>query len=138
MLTQYLFYNGQCEEALHLYEKAFNSKNTGLMRFKDAPPSEEMGLVDPEMVMHTELPVGESTLFMSDDPMLQTTVGDNISINYSNDDFEEVRRVWNVFVENGSTVTMELEPTFFSPLFGQVTDPYGISWMIMANSHQPE
>lgn len=33
---------------------------------------------------------------------------------------------------------MELEPSFFSPLFGVIKDPFGIQWMLMMYDENEE
>lgn len=84
--------------------------------------------------MHAELPIGQSVLRMCDNPYSDSVFGDNVVINYSSDDQQQVQKVWNQLIEKGSTVVMELDVTFFSALFGQCTDPYGVTWMVMDSS----
>ena len=40
------------------------------------------------------------------------------------------RRTFDALAEGGQ-VTMPLGKTFWSPLFGMVTDRYGVGWMVM-------
>ncbi len=134
MLSIYLFFNGQCEEALNFYEAVFDSQRSQFLKFKDIPKDEPNQDFDQELVMHAELPIGQSVLRMCDNPYSDSVFGDNVVINYSSDDQQQVQKVWNQLIEKGSTVVMELDVTFFSALFGQCTDPYGVTWMVMDSS----
>ncbi|MDB6353983.1 VOC family protein [Trichococcus sp. K1Tr] len=45
------------------------------------------------------------------------------------DDVEEARTVFNRLADGGS-IGMELQQTFWSPLYGSLTDRYGVEWQI--------
>lgn len=131
MLTIYLTFNGNCQEALNMYEEVFQTTNSGIMRFSDMPPSENFVIEYPEMIMHSEIEVNGGKLLMSDNIELNTVIGDNMTINYATKDESELRGIWDRFTEQGAHVEMELEPSFFAPLFGILTDRFGIQWMLM-------
>lgn len=73
-VESYLMFEGRCEEALDFYRSALGAKVGTLMRYKDNPePAAGQGCADgsgpgptPEMVMHAEFTVGETTLMASD------------------------------------------------------------------------
>ncbi len=135
-LEVYLSFNGNCREALEFYRELFHGEVTELNLWSDLPPTEgaEVGGL-PEMpddaVMHASLRIGDVNMMMSENPYLNTSFGDNISLNWSHEDPEEVMRVWDGFVAAGAEVTMEIEPSFFAKLFGELTDQYGFHWQIM-------
>ena len=56
--------------------------------------------------------------------------GNNISPTISTNDKEEVRRIFNE-LSVGGNIYFDLAPTFFSELFGMVTDKYGIHLQIL-------
>ncbi len=87
--------------------------------------------VDPNNVLHASMRVGETPLMISDDPSPSFQAGNQVGLTWSTNDEEELNNVWARFVEGGSKVDMELEPTFFSRKFGSLTDPYGVVWMLM-------
>ncbi|MEG0418774.1 VOC family protein, partial [Gordonibacter sp.] len=58
---------------------------------------------------------------------MDVTVGDNISPVLISTDKDELRRLYNELKEGGH-VNMELQKTFWSELYGMVTDQFGISW----------
>jgi PhnB protein len=45
------------------------------------------------------------------------------------DDGEQLTRYWEALCE-GSTVLQPLGPSGFSPLYGMVKDPFGITWVL--------
>lgn len=137
-MNVYLNFNGNCEEALKSYEVVFNTVNNGIMRFGDAPKNDYFKEIDPQKIMHTQLTINGSQLMMCDNPNHDTDFGNHISLIFSDANDEKVKEVWESFKLEGAKVEMELGPTFFSPLYGQLIDRFGISWIIMVNLHQPE
>src|SRR5829696_7993623 len=55
--------------------------------------------------------------------------GSNITISLSGDDDAELRGYWDKLAEGG-TVTMPLEAAPWGDAFGQLTDRFGVSWMV--------
>ncbi|MNN72863.1 hypothetical protein D3C81_1889350 [compost metagenome] len=55
--------------------------------------------------------------------------GNNISITVVSKDTEEVKRHFDKLKEGG-TVHMELQQTFWSKAYANLTDKYGIGWQL--------
>jgi len=49
----------------------------------------------------------------------------------------EAHRVFNALATNGQ-IMMPLTETFWSPLYGQVTDQFGVAWMVMLPGEAPK
>lgn len=47
----------------------------------------------------------------------------------SGTDADEVRRLWDALAE-GSTVEEPFGPSVFSPLYGKLTDRFGVTWIV--------
>jgi PhnB protein len=45
-------------------------------------------------------------------------------------DAEEITRYWNGLRPAATVVEVELGPSFFSPLYGKLTDQFGVIWII--------
>ena len=58
------------------------------------------------------------------------TQGNNISPVVSLKKDADVSRAFDR-LKAGGTVDMELQTTFWSPLYGMVTDRFGVSWQLM-------
>ena len=131
-ITPYMYFNGNCAEAIALYEKAFNVK-AQIMRYKDAPPSE--GYQPPagteNLVMHACLTNREDyTVYLCDVPPSEPhNFGDGMYISIELDSMDKVKSAFDVLKESGK-VTMELQETFWNKYFGSLEDKFGVNWMI--------
>lgn len=134
----YVFFSGRCEEALDFYTENLGAVVKMKMRFNEHPPTEEDCPPLPpgfeNKVMHAEFSIGKLDLMASDgcDEVTQMQ-GFRLALGLENED--AVNTVFNALAEGG-TIDMPLAPTFWSKLFGQVTDRFGMAWMVMVDSQQ--
>jgi len=127
----YLFFQGNCRAAMQRYGEIFGT-TPEVMSASDMPPEAQAGMpgTPKDAVMHAAVRVGDGWLYGSDDPSGQTPAMAGCNVSVSLPDAQETRRVWQALAEDGE-VRMPLEPAFFAPLFGTLTDAYGVRWMIM-------
>ncbi|MBS4176704.1 VOC family protein [Lederbergia citrea] len=126
----YLNFNGNCREAVEFYAQVFGKEKPKIMTFGETPPNPEFPLPEEakNLVMHTRLNISGSNVMFSDTfPGMPFVVGNNISLAFVSDDLDEVKSTFNKLKEGG-TVGMELQETFWSKCYGQVTDKFGIEW----------
>jgi len=133
-----LAFNGNCMEAIVLYEKAFGVKVEGILRYKDVPPedgiqySEETG----NFVMHTWLKIGNDAIGeigMHDRmPDNQSTYGDGVSISVGLGSTDAVKLAFNTLKEGG-VIGIAPATNFFSECYCEVKDKFGINWIMMYN-----
>lgn len=140
----YLTFNGNCEEAFNFYKSVFGGEFPYMGRFKDMPPSEELGQTmtaeHGERIMHVSLPIGNgSTILMGSDTggewAANYQAGNNFSISVNADSKEEADNIFNGLSEGGQ-VTMPMNKTFWGDYFGMCTDKFGIAWMMSFNEAQ--
>ncbi|MCI2400312.1 VOC family protein [Aliiroseovarius subalbicans] len=133
----YLFFQGHCRDAMTRYGQIFGSAPE-IMDFADMPETDraQMPGVPDDAVMHCALPVGEGWLYASDDPSGSGPAMAGCEVCLSLPDEAETRRVWDALADGGE-VRMPLSPMFWTPLFGSLTDRFGIRWMIMADGPTP-
>ena len=134
-LDIYLSYNGNCEEAIALYEKAFDVKANIIMRYKDAPPEEEYtsSAETGNLVMHSEIKIGNDTLMLADMPPEDPPEpGTNFAVHAVFDGADAARKAFEV-LRDGGVVGMELQETFWSKYFGSLQDRFGVCWNITVN-----
>lgn len=136
-LEVFIRFNGKAREALAFYGKAFGSEPRDVMTFGQMPSAEAGGCSGPmppeakDLIGYAGLPVGDTVLMLSDvPPNMPVTVGDNIAVTYSGADKEELHRLFKALSEGGK-VEMELQKTFFSELFGVLTDKFGVVWQLI-------
>src|SRR6266404_1623904 len=111
-IQPYLFFNGNCEEAIEFYRKALAAEVEMMMRFKESPEPQPPGTVPPgfeNKIMHASFQ------------------GFSLSVSVPSE--KEADRVFAGLSEGGE-VKMPLTKTFWSPRFGMVQDRFGIGWMI--------
>ena len=66
----YLFFHGNCEEAVEFYRKALGAEVEMTMRYNESPEPPPPGMVPPgfeDKIMHTSFRIGETTVMASDD-----------------------------------------------------------------------
>ena len=126
-LIPYLNFPGNTEEALNYYQKVFNGTVSDLNRFGEMFPPEANYK---DKIMHARLEFGDNMLMFSDGmPGQPVNHGNGIYLSIGLTDEAQARSIFEQLAEGGK-VTMPLEKQFWGALFGQVTDSYGVSWMI--------
>ena len=128
-IDSYIFFDGNCAEAMRFYEKTLGGKIDAMMKYSDSPggtcpPGSE------DRIMHTALNLNSRMLMASDVPagQFERPQGFSLSLTYLNKD--EATRVFTALTEGGKVI-MPLAPTFWAAVFGMGTDRYGIHWMVM-------
>ncbi|MGE7760314.1 VOC family protein [Peribacillus sp. NPDC097895] len=132
----YLNFNGNCRDAVEFYAQVFGTETPQIMTFGETPPSPEFPLPDEakNLVMHTRLNINGSNVMFSDVfPGMPFIEGNNISLAFVSNDLDEIISVFNKLKEGG-TVGMDLQETFWSKLYGQLTDKFGINWQFNVGS----
>ncbi|AOH54964.1 VOC family protein [Peribacillus muralis] len=132
----YLNFNGNCREAVKYYSEVFGTEATDFMTFGETPPNPEYKLPEEakDLVMHARLNIGGSNIMFSDVfPGMPFIEGNNISLAFVSGNLEEIQTIFHSLKEGG-TVGMELQETFWSKLYGQVTDKFGINWQFNTGS----
>jgi PhnB protein len=117
-LGPHLTFCGQCEAAFKFYEQALGGTNLQLAR-RDGWPG----------IVHASLTVGSATLAGADvaPDQYRTPQGFYVLLNVKNVPMAE--RIFTALSENG-VIHMPLQPTFWSPSFGVLTDRFGTPWEI--------
>lgn len=127
-LNPYLFFNGQCQDALAFYARALGGEIASMQTFGEAPGETPAGAED--RVMHAEFKA-DKVYFMASDSMPGQEIPRGGPVNLSLDfsDADEQARVFHELSEGGE-VTMALQDTFWGARFGMITDKFGIQWML--------
>lgn len=133
-VDSYLFFDGNCEEAMNFYANALDGEVSSINRFSEGPmevPDEAKN-----RVMHGTIEVGDTTIFFSDTmPDQQVALGNNFSMSIDCDSPEQQDKHYAAISEGGDAV-MPVEETFWGARFGMCIDKYGVSWMF--SYHAPE
>lgn len=127
--TPYLFFNGNCAEALATYTDILGGEVEMTMLAGDGPPDFSVSEEQKDSIMHATLKVGEGHLMMSDSFMEPSDPMNGSSVMLSFDTKEKAAEVFAKLATGGEE-TMPFAPTFWSAGFGTLTDKFGIKWMV--------
>ncbi len=131
-LVPYLFFAGRCEEALEFYKLALGATVTMLMRFNESPEAIPDGVLQAgfeKKVMHATLQIGKLTIMCSDGCDDKASF-EGFRLALTLPSVDGCTRVFDALADGGN-VQMQLTQTFWSPLYGLVTDKFGVGWMLM-------
>ena len=132
----YLFFSGHCEEALRVYESVLKARIEFMMRFSESPePMEGLPPNFEEKIMHASLMIGDSRIMACDGPESTGTFS-GVALSVSLPTEEQVRSAFEALSQGGS-VQMPLQETFWSPMFGMLTDRFGVPWMLTVTGEAP-
>ena len=129
LIEPYLFFEGRCEEAVEFYKKALGAEVLMMMRFKDAPDPNACSGVSGDKIMHVSLRIGGSNIMASDGRCDSPMKFEGFSLSLAVNTESEAKKYFDALTQGGKVI-MPLAKTFWSPLFGMVTDKFGIMWMI--------
>jgi PhnB protein len=131
-VNPYIVTNGNGQEAVKFYEKALNAEVVFMQTFGEMPedPSHPLPSEAKDRVMNAQFKVGDTVMMLSDNfPGMPYDLGSQVNIALHIDTVEDAKEVFEKLSEGGK-VGMPLQETFWSPLYGQVTDKYGVDWQI--------
>ncbi|WP_194439392.1 VOC family protein [Vibrio fluminensis] len=129
-LTPYLFFAGQCEEALEFYSRTFEGVVLTKQYFRDAPQSIEGA--NPDWIMHSEIEAFGLKLMLSDGMIVNEVSGNNVALSLVIDNLDDQARLFDK-LSHGGHIMMPLEDTFWGARFGKVEDQFGVRWMLHCN-----
>ncbi len=138
VIQPYVFFNGNCEQAVEFYRKALGAEVQMVMRYKESPEPPPPGMVPAgwdNKIMHTSFRIGETTVMASDGRSDEGPNFKGFSLALSVPTEREADRAFAALAEGGK-VRMPLTKTFWSPRFGMLEDRFGIGWMISVPSEQ--
>lgn len=133
-IRPYISFDGECNEAIALYKRAFNSEEMQVMRFRDLPPNPDWKIPEEYMdrVVQATLKFGANFIRVSDcgpQQPLNAPESERVSIAVEAG-VEEIKQAFSVLAEEGR-VGMELASTFYSPCAGVVFDKFGVMWNLV-------
>jgi PhnB protein len=128
-INSYLTFNGNCREAMEFYQKCLGGK-LSLFTVGDSPLSEKMPEKMKACILHSSL-INGSLLLMGSDMVEETGLvrGNAVSITLNCSSEKEVRTCYKK-LSAGGQATYPLEKTFWSALFGGLTDKFGNHWLL--------
>jgi PhnB protein len=128
-VNPYLFFDGNCRAALDFYAAVFRAEPAGVMTYGQAPGADPADR-SADRILYASLPMGGANAMLSDVAAGQPYVsGNHVALSVGVAGAAEAQRVFAALADGGE-VHMPLAETFFSPLFGMLTDRFGVMWMV--------
>jgi PhnB protein len=133
-LEPYIFFHGTCEEALNFYKNCFGGEIVQMSRVSEAPAEFQADPSWANKIMHATFVAGDLKFMASDGrPGSPPDGEDDLALSIATGDGAEADRVFNALSQGGN-VEMPLQKAFWGGRFGQLTDKFGIQWMV--SSHE--
>ena len=132
-IETYLFFDGNCAEAMRFYERTLGGK-LSLMTAKEAPPDAQMPPGSGDRILHSRLEADGAVLMASDwlAPAPFPAVG-GFSVTLETPTAADAKRLFDELAAGGQ-VTMPFGKTFYSDGFGMLVDRFGTPWMVMSEA----
>ena len=128
-IHSYLRFNGNCQEAMDFYKECLGGQIT-LQKIGESPMAGQLPKPMQDMILHATLKSGGFTIMASDlCDENGLNKGNNVSLMLDCDSEGQIRTVYDKLSEGGKK-THPLEITFWNALFGDLTDKFGINWLM--------
>lgn len=128
-LNPYLFFGGNCREAIEFYKSIFGGELT-IQTYDEVPGPTQEGMEG--KIMHAALMGGDVDLMASDTQKASPKAA-KVTLSLSGTDEEKLTKFFNSLSE-GVEVEYPLKKEFWGDIFGSLTDKYGIDWMVNINA----
>ena len=137
-MSVHLNFGGNCKEAFDFYSKVFKAETPFSMNYGQAPDGGSMVPDNwKDKVMHTSIPLGSGVLMGCDAPPGRSAPMGGFQVCVEDKNEAEVRRIFDA-LSDGGIVAMPIQKPFWAPLFGMVTDKFGVNWMVsVPGEHAP-
>jgi len=127
-------FNGQCEEAIEMYKKAFEAELVVFMRYSDADPKDlhnEMSDSGTEanknLIYHAQLKIGNQKLLLCDTVASNFSKNGSIHLAVTFDTAEQVKTAFTV-LSDGAKIIEPLHKTAYCSCIGTLIDKFGVYW----------
>ena len=127
--TPYLFFNGNCAEAIETYAAILGGTIKDEMKASDMPGDQKVPDAKKDWLVHCELQFEGGSLMAGDDVFEPAGHMAGCGLAISLPTFEAAETAFNQLAEGG-TVSMPFGPTFFAAGFGRLIDRFGVCWMV--------
>jgi len=128
-INSYLRFNGNCEEAMSFYNDCLGGELT-MQKVGESPMSNNMPQQMQDKIMHATLKT-DGFIIMASDLCDESGLvkGNNVSLMLDCYSEEQIRNTYDRLSEGGNK-SHPLEQTFWNALFGDLTDKFGINWLM--------
>ncbi|MDR1541233.1 MAG: VOC family protein [Clostridiales bacterium] len=132
MITPYIVFNGECNDALEFYRSVFKCDEPKALPYGDYMP--EGSKTPPELlrtwVMHAEMVICGTNVWFADEAV-PVDKGGSIKLSATVPNSKEAVVVFDA-LSVGGEITLPPTETFYSVFHAAVTDKFGVNWNVVA------
>ncbi len=134
--TIYLFFKGNCLEAMTCYADVLGGKIGDIFRNSDAPDAESRMPGGDDLVMNMSMQLGHATVMASDNSSAMYSKPQGFRVAITAPTAAEFDRVYDALAKDAERVEMPPAPTFWAERFAMFTDRFGTPWMLSLQGSQ--
>lgn len=132
--TAHVNFRGQAREALEFYRSVFGGE-ISLATYTDIHSVEEPAQADHIAFGRVDAPRGFAIMAYDVQPSKGYDPGENpFYITLQGTDGSEIQPLWDGLAADARAVLIPLAPAPFAPLYGMLTDRFGVTWIVGADS----
>ena len=128
--TIYLFFKGNCLEAMTHYAEVLGGEIMGVFKNADAPSPENRMPGGDDMVMNMAMKLGSAIIMASDNSPEMYSKPQGFYVSVDPGSLEAFDRFYEALAKGAQSVGMEPAETFWADRFAMFTDKYGTPWML--------
>ena len=134
--TAHANFRGQAREALTFYQSVFGG-DLSLATYADIHSAESPGQADHIAFGRVRAPSGFDIMAYDVQPSKGYNPGENaFYITLQGNDTDEIKAHWDGLSDSATTILIPLGPAPFAPLYGMLTDRYGVTWIVGVDTAQ--
>jgi PhnB protein len=133
IVTPTLHFYGQCEEAIGLYQKAFDLRTSYILYYSGADPSDwNVTLTEEQQayVYHSEAYIGGQRFMLADEIGQEASTNTSLFLTITFETADQVKQAYEVLTDGGSIIH-PLRSTTYSSCMASVVDKFGFRWGLM-------
>ncbi|NYJ06692.1 VOC family protein [Petropleomorpha daqingensis] len=128
--TTHVNFRGQAREALEFYRSVFGG-DISLATYTDIHAVEDPAQAQQVAFGRLDAPSGFALMAYDVQPSKGYDPGTNpFYITLQGTDGAEIQPLWNGLAADAQAVLIPLAPAPFAPLYGMLTDRYGVTWIV--------
>jgi PhnB protein len=132
--TTHVNFRGQAREALEFYRSVFGGEVT-LATYADIHSVEDAAQADHVAFGRVDAPSGFTIMAYDVQPSKGFDPGENpFYVTLQGTEGAEVQSLWNGLAVDARSVLIPLGPAPFAPLYGMLTDRFGVTWIVGADA----
>lgn len=127
-ISAYINFNGQCSEAMNFYQQCLGGE-LNLQKISQSPMAAQLPSQKGAQILHASL-ISDAIVIMASDITASDYIkGNNVNLCLQCSNAAEIEKYFELLSKAG-IVKMPLHQTFWGATYGELTDRYGINWIL--------